>query len=211
MSIMSVFHLKEGERVVRIVRRTPLVVFPSAALAFLCVAAPFFFMIPLFAFKTWGAILFALAVFTGAAMALRTFITWYWNAFVITDRRVIDVDQRGFFERVVSEAPFEKIQDVSYAVRGIWGTIFGFGTIVIQTAGTNVNLELPQVRGPKDIHHLITELVAGRTAPGGASRNEKVSTLLSAAAELNDAEARAFLTTLQQAIKDRPAEDAEER
>jgi membrane protein YdbS with pleckstrin-like domain len=208
MSIDSAFHLKDREKVVRIVRRTPLVTLPALIVAFAFIGMPFFFMIPLLSHKGWGASVFAASFVIGLVLAWRAYVIWHWNAFVITDLRVIDVDQRGFFERVVSDAPYEKIQDVSYAVRGIWGTIFDFGTIVIQTAGATVNLELPHVRRPRDVHHLITGLAAART-PGSVptTRTDKVATLLDAASELNEAEARAFLTTLQQAIAEKPSDE----
>jgi len=209
MPIVDIVRMKEGEKVVAVVRHYPLVYVPKAATALVLVSAPFFFMIPLFALRPLGfplgLVVFGLTVFFGLYLALRTFTVWYWNAFVITNYRVVDVDQRGLFDRVVSEAAYDKVQDVSYHVKGLWGTMLRYGTIIVQTAGATTNLELSHVRAPKDVHHLITELMAAYGAQPPLERSERVSQLLEAAADLNDAEARAFLTEIQGAVSDKPA------
>jgi hypothetical protein len=81
-----------------------------------------------------------------------------------------------------------------------------YGTVVIQTAGATTNLELFFVHDPKEIHHVITELMSAYRASIAGERSQKVTELLDAAANLSDAEARAFLTGLKTAITDKPAE-----
>jgi len=193
--------LKEGESVLRIVRRFGLTYAAHLLLVMFLVCAPFFFMIPLFSLRSWGLASFLTSLFVGLLFGARLFMEYYWNAFIITTRRVIDVDQRGFFHRTVSEAPYEKVQDVSFTIEGVLGTIFRFGTIVVQTAGTHVNLELTHVRHPQGIHHLITETAAALQAESsGGVRSQKVAHLLDTAADLSDSEARAFLVALQEAV-----------
>ena len=193
--------MKEGESVLRTVRHYRLTYLPKGLLAFLLIAAPFFFLVPLVSLRTWGLITFAATVFVGLLFAARLLFEWYWNAFVITTRRVIDIDQRGFFHRTVSEAPYEKVQDVSFSISGILGTLLRYGTIVIQTAGAQINLELSHVRDPKDVHHLITETASSlQSESNGGIRSQKVAHLLDTAADLSDAEARAFLVALQEAV-----------
>ncbi|HSD11981.1 MAG TPA: PH domain-containing protein, partial [Patescibacteria group bacterium] len=173
----------------------------SWASAFLLIAIAFFFMLPLFKAGAWGIGVFAFLNAVGCLIALRTYVVWRWNAFVVTSHRVVDVDQRGFFSRTVSEATYDKIQDVSYAIKGVVGTLLKFGTIELQTAGNATNLELQDVRDPKELHHLITEsMAAHRDKANGGARSEKIAALLDAAAELNDSEARAFIVALQEAV-----------
>ncbi|HCC21950.1 TPA: hypothetical protein DEP86_00945, partial [Candidatus Uhrbacteria bacterium] len=201
MDFERIVRLKEGESILRIVRSFWLVRLPQAILAGLLITAPFFFMIPLFSLRTFGLIAFLLSIFTGLIYALRLYIEWSCNAFVVTTRRVIDVDQHGFFRRTVSEALYEKLQDVSFTVAGIWGTVFRYGTIVVQTAGSQISLELPYVRRPQELHYLITETAASRQPEDvDGLRSQRVTHLLDAAADLNDAEARAFLVALQEAV-----------
>ena len=201
MNVGRVIKLKDDERVLRVVRNFWIVYATRFALAFLLVAGAFFFMLPLFKAGRWGLAGFAALNAIGLLIALRTGWVWHWNAFIVTSERIVDVDQRGFFHRTVSEAAFDKIQDVSYAIRGVVGTVLRFGTVEIQTAGNATNLELQHVRDPKDLHHLITEAMhRHKDSANGGARSEKIALLLDAAAELNDSEARAFIVALQKAI-----------
>lgn len=210
MSIKNIVRLKEEEVIVGVIRHYPLVYAFKMLVALLLVSAPFFFMIPLFSLRPFdlpaGPVVFALSILIGLYLALRNFMVWYWNAFVLTNFRVIDVDQRGLFDRTVSEAVYDRIQDVSYHVKGVWGTMLHYGTIIVQTAGATTNLELFYVHEPKEIHHVITELMSAYRNALTGERSQKVTELLDAAANLSDAEARAFLTGLKTAITDRPAE-----
>ncbi len=186
---------------IRVVRNYWLTFFFPALLAFFLIASPFFFMLPLFSLHTIGIVVFFFSITAGSIYGLRVFISWYWNAFIITSQRVIDIDQRGFLSRTVSEATYDKIQDISFSIKGFCGTICNFGIINLQTAGTATNLELLDVHDPKEIHHLITETMAAHHhQSNGGARSEKVAALLDAASDLNDTEARAFLVALQEAI-----------
>lgn len=206
MNVENIVKLKEGERVQRVVRQSWMAHVAQMAVSAVLIAAPFFFMVPLFAMGIPGAVTFVAIVMVGVAYAARAFHVWYWNAFVITNFRVVDIDQRGLFNRTVSEATYDKIQDVSYHVTGIIGTLFRLGTLVIQTAGTTTNLELPALHDPKDVHHLITAtLQSFQSHLRGGARSEKVAHLLEAASDLSDAEARAFLVALQEAVAQPPS------
>lgn len=203
MKIESVIKLKDDEKVLRVVRAYWLVQLPRAAFSFLLLALPFFFMFPLLSRGKWGAAIFVTSVLFGTLFSIRLLFQWYWNAFLVTNHRVVDVDQRGFFSRTVSEATYDKIQDISFAIHGIWGTLCGFGKLDVQTAGAAANLELAHVKDPKEIHHLVTEAMSSYrgTAAAPAGRDGKVGALLEAASELQDAEARAFLLSLNEAMK----------
>ncbi len=201
MNVRGVIKMKEGERVLRIVRQYWIVYLLGMTVAFILIASPFFFMVPLLSLGKSGVFAFALSFLVGTLYGFKLFYVWYWHAFIITSQRVIDVDQHGFFHRVVSEATYEKIQDVSYAIKGVAGTLLKMGSLVIQTAGSNTNLELSHIRDPKDVHHLVTETMqAFQTSSRGGARSEKVAHLLDAASDLSDAEARAFLVAIQEAV-----------
>lgn len=201
MNVRGVVKLKEGERVLRVVRQFWVVYLSGMIVAFILIAAPFFFMVPLLSLGKSGIFAFALSSIVGVLYGFRLFYVWYWHSFIITSKRVIDVDQHGLFSRVVSEATYEKIQDVSYGIKGVVGTLLKMGSLVIQTAGSTTNLELTGIRDPKDVHHLVTETMqAFQTYARGGARSEKVAHLLEAASDLSDVEARAFLVAIQEAV-----------
>jgi len=58
---------------------------------------------------------------------------WYFTVYIVTNQRLRQVTQRGFFGKDVVELRLSKIQNISYNIPGFTGEIFGFGTMVIQT------------------------------------------------------------------------------
>ena len=61
------------------------------------------------------------------------FVMWYFTIYIVTDQRIRQITQRGFFGKDVVELRLSKIQNISYNIPGFTGEILGFGTIVIQT------------------------------------------------------------------------------
>jgi len=151
-------HLKEGEEIIRIVRRFYLTYAFHLTIAILIVLMAFFFLFPLFRLGPWGVFGFFLIIVIGIFYAIRQTIIYYLNGLVITKERILDFDQRGLFDRVVSESTYEKIQDVSFKVKGVWQTFFNFGDIEIQTAAAQANLEVKNVARPQNIQDIIVQL-----------------------------------------------------
>lgn len=156
--LLRKLNFKENEEIIKIVRRYPLTCTFSILITLILVAGVFFFLSLFFSWGPIGVALFLAILLLGIIYGTREFVLWYFNAFIITNQRVIDVDQRGFFDRIVSEAPYEKIQDVSYRVKGIFQTLFHYGNIQVQTAGTALRLELKNIYQPGKIQELITYL-----------------------------------------------------
>ena len=60
-------------------------------------------------------------------------VMWYFTVYIVTNQRLRQVTQRGFFGKDVVELRLSKIQNISYNIPGFSGEVFGFGTMVIQT------------------------------------------------------------------------------
>ncbi len=58
---------------------------------------------------------------------------WYFTVFIVTNQRIRQVTQLGFFGKDVVELRLSKVQNISYNIPGFVGEVFGFGTVVIQT------------------------------------------------------------------------------
>lgn len=176
-------YLKEDEELIRIVRRYWVTLFGPILLSAIFIIAPFFFLVPLFRIGTIGVIGFTVLVLVGILSAFRTAYIYSLNAFIITDRRIIDIDQHGVFHKTISESPYHNIQDVSVQVKGIGQTIFHFGSIMIQTAGTTANLELHSVKNPEVVQEVI-----GKLAHEANNESDDNNSTLSAAELLHLAE-----------------------
>jgi hypothetical protein len=100
-----------------------------------------------------GAFIFGSLAFT-FLVTLATFAVWthyYLDLWIITDRRIIVVDQISFFNRNVSIFRLERMQDIQFWVSGLIATLLNFGTLKAQTAGAHasnfVSSGLPDPKG----------------------------------------------------------------
>jgi len=83
----------------------------------------------------------------------------YW---IITDKRVIDSRQHGFFSRSVATAQLNRIQDVTTSINGPMATWLDFGNIEVQTAGTENNFFFYDIPNPAQMRGLIMEVIERR-------------------------------------------------
>lgn len=81
------------------------------------------------------------------------YINWKYNLWCVTNLRV--VDETGFFTRYSKESPLDKINNVEYD-QSIWGRIFGFGNVDIQTAAELGETKYILIHHPKLLKDTIT-------------------------------------------------------
>lgn len=95
-------------------------------------------------------------------------IGWYYSVYIVTPLRIVEVRQRGFFNRKVSEFSMARIHNVNYHVKGLQATLLGFGDITAQSyVGQLVMRYVPK---PVLIHEQILAVVR-RTAASTPSEN----------------------------------------
>jgi hypothetical protein len=78
---------------------------------------------------------------------LFSYLIWRLQVAILTNYRVIVIEQRKIFLRRVWEIDLDKIGNLSYKMEGILGHIFNFGSLLIKSAGEEVeiaNIEDPQ-------------------------------------------------------------------
>lgn len=151
-------NLKVDEELILLVRKYPFVLLAPIIFSAVCIIAPFFFLYPLWHWGVWGVAIFFTVLLLGVLLSVRTAVIYSLNVFVITSQRIIDIDQAGLFDRTVSETTYNKIQDVSIRIKGLWQTVLHYGSIIIQTAGNQANIELTGVKNPEKLQQLITEV-----------------------------------------------------
>lgn len=97
-----------------------------------------------------SAILFFYTIWIlGIWMSVMLFWTdYYLDVLIVTNKRVIDVEQKGLFSREISYFSLEKIQDIKSEVTGIIATFLKFGDLHIQTAGQQREFVLRYVKEP---------------------------------------------------------------
>jgi len=60
--------------------------------------------------------------------------TYILDVLILTNKRVVYVNQQGLFSRRVSTSRLDRVQDVASEVAGVIPTLLNFGTITVQTA-----------------------------------------------------------------------------
>lgn len=91
--------------------------------------------------------------------SLEAFLSWFFNVYIVTDERVVDIDFQSLLYSNVSYAKIDKIEDISATTSGALGAIFDFGTVRIQTAGTEVEFEFEHVPHPSRVTAFLNEMI----------------------------------------------------
>ena len=177
---MEEFQLEQGERVTRTVRKHWFVLatslIPFLFFAWVPAAIPGFLagLSGVSTDPSVGVIIAALSpdnpwfrLFLGAwwllmwDFAFSVFTEYYLNHWVITTLRIVRVRQQGFFSRQVSSFLLSRVQDVTTDVHGIFADLLGYGSVRVQTAGTDSNhFVMDGIEDPQGMRDLILSQIA---------------------------------------------------
>ena len=87
------------------------------------------------------------------------FLQWtkyYLDVWYVTEKRIVDIDQKQLFHREVSNLRFDKIQDVTIDVQGLIATFLDFGNVRVQTAAEDSgDFIMETVRNPERVRKII--------------------------------------------------------
>jgi ABC-type multidrug transport system fused ATPase/permease subunit len=80
---------------------------------------------------------------------LASFVNYYFDIVIVTNQRLINVDQEGLLARETSELDLRQVEDVTAEVQGLLRSLFNYGLLVIETAGegTTATLDRPGLHG----------------------------------------------------------------
>ncbi len=168
--------LEPDEEVLKMVRKHWFIIFSELVVVVITAGLP----IILFSFflgipkalgvdvhpETFGHIItFALATWI-LLCTLSGFAIWthyYLDMWIITDRRIIAIEQLHFFNRNVAIFRLERLQDIEFSVKGLLQTFFNFGTLSAQTAGhTEANFKSNGMPRPDELQSIIQKAMDAR-------------------------------------------------
>ena len=91
------------------------------------------------------------AVMVGIAglMLLSALYVYNRNYLVITNMHLIKMEQNGLFDEQTAQLDLSRVQDVTGARHGVFGTIFNYGDIEIETAAAQENFVFRATTGPQ--------------------------------------------------------------
>ncbi|MDP3986481.1 MAG: PH domain-containing protein [Candidatus Veblenbacteria bacterium] len=88
-----------------------------------------------------------------------TWVDYYLDVWVVTNERVLSLEQRGIFNRTVAELRLSRVQDVTSQVKGLWETFLHYGDVRIQTAGEQGNFVFREIKQPYEVAERLMRLV----------------------------------------------------
>lgn len=146
----------EGEEMLLLFRKHPVVMRKELIIAsFLLLLS----VLPSFVRPTYLYLFGGLGIglLLAAIVMFWAWIGWYFSVYALTDRRLLQIKQKGLFNRSVVDISNDQISMVNYEVRGLQETLLGFGTITVQTYVGE--LVIKDVEHPKKIHKKLTMLL----------------------------------------------------
>jgi ABC-type multidrug transport system fused ATPase/permease subunit len=88
------------------------------------------------------------------------FIDYYLDVWMVTNQRIINIEQEGLFNRIVAEKDLGRMQDITSEVHGFLGTILNYGDVYIQTAAEKERFIFRQVPFADEVARRISNLVS---------------------------------------------------
>lgn len=107
------------------------------------------------AFVFVASVLWYLFVF---GYTFTSFLVWYYSVYMVTNKKVLDLDFQGFVSRRFSEALLTNIEDLTHEVSGPLQVVFNYGTLSIQTAGEYREIEFDYIPNPSEVQDFVSDL-----------------------------------------------------
>jgi hypothetical protein len=95
--------------------------------------------------------------------------TWEWwvDRIFVTEKRIFEVS--GLLTRRVASMPLGNLTDMTYQ-RSVWGRLFGFGELIVETAGQDQALSrIAYLSHPDDFYRAVTSLVTASLLPAASA------------------------------------------
>lgn len=168
MHLSYFVHEKLNEHIVYELRRHWITFLPRIVMFLFMLLVPvvvYFLVQKLFPDLLTGPISYPLTVLFGSVYGLFSllffyfqFIDFYLDLWIITNDRIIDIEQRGLFDREIGELELLNIQDATSDVRGFFPTIFHYGNLTVATASSTQSIIFRQIPRPDFIRQELIRL-----------------------------------------------------
>lgn len=90
---------------------------------------------------------------------LESFLKWFFNVYILTDERIVDVDFVSLIYKNISAAKIDNIEDVTAVQGGFLASLFDFGTVTVQTAAEKREFEFAGIPQPNKVTTIINDLI----------------------------------------------------
>ncbi len=88
---------------------------------------------------------------------IRNFLDYYLDAWIITNKGIIDLEWHGWFHRESARVLYSDIEGVSYEIHGVVNTLLGVGDMSIEKISTGGSITMEFVKTPKRVEAKVLE------------------------------------------------------
>ncbi|PIU08965.1 MAG: hypothetical protein COZ85_03570 [Candidatus Moranbacteria bacterium CG_4_8_14_3_um_filter_34_16] len=85
-------------------------------------------------------------------------IDYYLDVWIVTNKRIVNIEQKALFSRITSELELENIQDITTDVHGVIPTFLNYGNLFVQTAAEKERFIFRNIPDPYSVKDLIMNL-----------------------------------------------------
>jgi len=92
------------------------------------------------------------------------YISWLnheLDLMVVTNNRVVVVEQKSFLDRDIGECTLDKIQEAGVRTKGLFANLLDYGTLTLKTAGSTTNFDMTFCPKPMVCGRYINNIVDG--------------------------------------------------
>ena len=91
------------------------------------------------------------------AFVFQSFLTWYFNVYLVTNKRIVDTDFVPLFYQKISSCELGKIEDITASINGLLQSTFNFGDLELQTAGEKNEFKFVNIYNPENVQKVIEQ------------------------------------------------------
>ncbi len=168
MTLKTLIQQKDYEKIVYHLRRHPIIFLKNIFLFLGLAVVPVIFYIfmansftGILESNTARLILIILASIYYLSIILinfTQFVDYYLDNWIVTNDRILNIEQHALFGRTMSELDLYNIQYVTSEIKGILPTLFNYGSVHVQTAGEITRFVFESVPNPHEIRNRLLDL-----------------------------------------------------
>lgn len=146
------YYLEEDEQLIAICHRHPFVYAGDLARILLIGI-----VIPVFLFIVFPEIVLIWSIWAvaGIIKVMYSLLVWFYDALLITNNSIIDIEWNGFFDRTSSRMEYQMVEGVTTELKGFMRVVFNYGNVKVTGSGGGSYIGLNDAMHPRKIETLI--------------------------------------------------------
>jgi hypothetical protein len=151
-------NLGPDEKIVLKVRRHVFALIIESAFLFVWIILPPFIFYFVDIEKSLFVFIYSSVLLFGWLVFFKIWTDYYLDVLVITNERVVDIEQKGFFNRDIAILRLDQVEDIRVNIRGIIATFLDFGELNIQTAAESKEFVMRNIPNPNRVKSVLFDL-----------------------------------------------------